>query len=478
MANLATELFHEIRPDFFRVLAGTNATIYVDVLDDLETEATQRNEGMNREEALAIVSEVLAQHPDFQPDEDTPVKPSDPLPLREKARLVLDRLVRAGWLKTHTRADWQRTVYFDEHGVTLLTALRKIAYPDAAVFTDKLVGVCAALANAAELSRQPWEHIQVCRDNARQGLSELRGLQKSVERFIGRQLEAQTLGENLSVVFDQYAEQVGHTCYAELVRSQLPTRLGEARDRLQAILDDTDLLHRMQAEALRRDPGLDAATAMARVRGQLDDLARTLESVLPLADAIDARTAEFTRRSLARFRYLQDVIGERRGQMKELFEGLNRSFVGRRFVDLEEAPALPPLRLPDTRLLAGRDSLYQPPRRRTLEENLPIDDEASEDLRERTRLQMESALRDSLTVTRANRFIERIPGGKGVRIASGDFPIHTEDDLADVIALLLHAESADARYRVEVPRVVEDKDQTESDNRAACELERFFVIKK
>ena len=475
---LATQLFREVRPDFFRVLASMSAPIYVDVLDALETEATQRNEGMSREESLTIISEVLAAHPDFQPDEDAPVASSGPLPLREKARLVLDRLVRTGWLKTHTGADWQRTVCFDEHGVTLLTALRKIAYPDAAVFTDKLVGVCAALANAAELSRQPWEHVQVCRDNTRQGLSELRSLQKSVERFIGRQLEAQTLGENLSVVFDQYAEQVGHTCYTELVRSQLPSRLGEARDRLQAILDDTDLLHRMQAEVLRRHPALDASAAMARVRGQLDDLARALESVLPLADTIDARTAEFTRRSLARFRYLQDVIGERRGQMKELFENLNRSFAGRRFVDLEQAPPLPTLRLPDTRLLAGRDSLYEPPRRRALEENLPVEDESTEEQREQTRLQMENALRDSLTVTRANRFINRLPGGKGVRIASADFPIHTEDDLADVIALLLHAESGEARYRVEVPRVAEDTDETESDNRAACHLERFFVIKK
>lgn len=429
MSSLAIELFRELKSDFFRVLTGTNALIYVDVLDALETEATQRNEGMSREEALAIVGEVLAQHPDFQPDENTSTRSPDPLPLRERTRLVLDRLIHSGWLKTHTGTDWQRTVYFDEHGITLLTALRKIAYPDVAVFTDKLVGVCATLANAAELSRQPWEHMQVCRDNAREGLSELRGLQKSVERFIGRQLEAQTLGENLSVVFDQYAEQVGHTCYAELVRSQLPARLGEARDRLQDILDDTDLLHRMQAEALRRDSTLDASAAMAHVRGQLDDLARALETVLPLADAIDARTAEFTRRSLARFRYLQDVIGERRGQMKELFENLNRSFAGRRFVDLEEAPALPLLRLPDARLLAGRDSLYQPPRRRTMEENLPVEDDASDELREQTRLQMESAMRDSLTVNRANRFIERLPGGKGVRIVSGDFPIHTEDDL-------------------------------------------------
>jgi hypothetical protein len=286
------------------------------------------------------------------------------------------------------------------------------------------------------------------------------------------------LGENLGVVFDQYAEQIGRTCYAELVRSQLATRLGTAREHLQGLIEDTELLHKMQAEVLRRHPEMDAAAAMSRVRIRLDELGRALDSVIPIADLIDQRTAEFTRRSLARFRYLQEVVGERRGQIKELFEKVNHAFAGRRFSDLESGPDLPPLRLPEARLLAGRDSLYEPARRHTLEENAPLADEVSETQRERTRQQMESALRDSLTVNRPNLLVNRLPGGKGARIASADFPVRNEDDLADVIAMLLHAESAEAHYRIEAPRVVEDTAAMASDRKAGCVIERFFVIKK
>lgn len=478
MISLSAELFREVRPEFFRVLSGMNAAVYVDCLDALEQEALQRNEGMSREEAINIIAEVLGNHPDFKPDEILPEGTIDNLPAREKARCVLDYFARTGWVEAHTGADWHRQIFFDAHGSTLLTAVRKIARPDAAVFTDKLVGVCGALNNAAELARQPWEHMQSCKESTQQGLAELRSMQKGVERYIRRQLDAQTLGQNLSVVFDQYAQHMGHTCYAELVRSQLSSRLGDARERLHELLGDTDLLHKMQAEVLRRDATLDAADAMARVRNQLDDLARGIESVIPLADAIDARTAEFTRRSLARFRYLQEVVGERRGQVKELFEKLNEAFAGRRFSDLEESPEMPALLLPEMRLLAGRDSLYEPPRRRTLEENRPLDDDLTEDQRERTKLQMENALRDSLTVARANRFVERLPGSKGARLDSEEMPIRDEDDLADVIALLLHAESSDANYRIEVPRIVEERDAPEHVRKAACEIEKFFLIKK
>jgi hypothetical protein len=477
---LSAELFREVRPDFFRVLSGPNAPVYVDVLDILEAEASQRNEGMARQEALNIIADTLARHPEFQLEPD--IAPGESLPesltVRDKARAVLEYFVRTGWIEAETGSDWRRVVFFDAHGATLLSGLRKMAYPDAAVFTDKLLGVCAALANHAELARQPYEHLQYCRDNTQQGIVELRAMQKSVERLIRRQVEAQTLGDNLSVVFDQYAEQVGHTCYSELVRSHLASRLGEARERLYALLTDADLLQKMQREVMNRHPGLDHSIAMARVRLQIDDLIAALERVLPLADVIDARTAEFTRRSLARFRYLQEVVGERRNQVRALFETLNRQFTGRRFGDLEEARELPSPLLPDARLLAGRDSLYEPARRRTLEENSPLEEEVTEEQRSRTRRQMENALRESLSVARANLYVQHLPGGKGQRLASVELPLHNPQDLGDLVAVLLHAESSEARYLIEVPGAREEAGPVGFDAQPGCRVERFYLVKK
>ena len=481
MASLAIELYQAVRPGFFRVLAGSQAGVYVDVLDALEREADQRNEGMSRVDALAVVSEVLSQHPDFVPEDPESDLQAQfvNLPLREKARRVLDHLAKPeiGWVLDEQLLNWDRVIRFDAHGVTLLDALRKIARPDAAVFTDKLQGVCAALANHGAFADAPFVHLENCLALARGGLGELRGIEKSLKRLTERQREAATLGQIYGVVFDQYAEQIGRTCYAELVRARLPVRLDEARDRIRTLLADPELLHRMQHEVMRRD-GLEPPTAMARVRNRLDELARVLELVPSLADEIDRRTAEFTRRSLARSRYLQEVVGERRGQMKALFERINEAFSGRRLSDLDDLLNLPPLLLPEARLLAGRDSLYEPPRLRTLEENAPVDDEVSESQRSRAKAQLGAVVRDSLTVARANRLVEKLAGGKGARIASIELPVHNEDDLADVIAVLLHAESAEARYRIEVPGVLTDVAEGQLDRKLNYRLDRFFVIKK
>ena len=483
MSSLASELFREVCPGLFRVLAGRNARTYVDVLDELELESTQRHDGMSREEALAIIVDVLEQHPDFLPDhEEMGAEEAGDfvaLPPKERARRVLDYLARkdVGWVEDVQLPDWQRRVRFDAHGAILLDALRRIARPDAAVFTDPFVGVCATLGNVDAFAKEPFTHLENCLKGATDGLRELRGMGKSIERFIRRQLEARTLGESYAVIFDQYAEQVGHECYAGLVRAQLPARLDAARERIRKILGATDLLHKMQAEVMRRENS-EAAPAMACVCNHLRELEDKLDFVQPLADEIDHRTAEFTRRSLARSRYLQEVVGERRGQIKEFFEKINRSFPGQRLVNLEELKDLPSLLLPDAKLLAGRDSLYEPPRRWTMEDNAPVDDEVSEAMRDYTKAQLGGAMRNSLTVARANRFVAQLPGGKGDRVASRDLPIRNEDDMDDLVAMLLHAESSESRYRIEVPSAHDDSGPPEKDHKLTYAFDRFFVIKK
>ncbi|MCB1212182.1 MAG: hypothetical protein KDK97_22860, partial [Verrucomicrobiales bacterium] len=223
---LSTSLYTEVRdPAFFRVLAGRNAPTYVDVLDALDRECTDRPDGLERNEAVDIIAEILAKHPEFQPEADEGVEASPDLliaalPPREAARRVLDHLSRCRWLEEPPRKDWRRRLYFDAHGATLISALRQIAHPDAAVFTDKITAVCAALANEAEIIERPLQTLDVCLSNTRQGLGELRTMQKSVQRLTRRQLEEDTLKGNLGVVFDDYAEQVAQGAYAELVRAR------------------------------------------------------------------------------------------------------------------------------------------------------------------------------------------------------------------------------------------------------------------
>ena len=87
---LSTALYRETRgTGFFRVLSGKNAPFYVDVLDELEQLSLEKPDGLSREEVIALITNTLERHPNFEletesgeiSESETP--PSTP---RDKAR--------------------------------------------------------------------------------------------------------------------------------------------------------------------------------------------------------------------------------------------------------------------------------------------------------------------------------------------------------------------------------------------------------
>ncbi len=475
---LSAALYREVRTDFFRILCGPLAHLYVDVVDALEREAAHRNYALDRDEALALIERTIESHSEISCDEDAFSQAGT---ARDKARAVLETLRYAGWLQEEQGSDWQRTVFLDSNGIVLFQALRRVAFPDAALFSDKLVSVCAALANPDTLAEQPWAQVESCIASLQAGLAELRGMQKSIERHTRQQLAAATLKENLELLFDRFAEQIGRNCYAQLVHARLPSRLAEARRAVEEELGRADLQARMQIEVMRREPNLAPEAAMARVRLRLHELTELLEYVEPLADAIDRRTAEFARRSQARFRYLQETASENRGRVQSFFETLNRRFAGRRLAEIAVLDLhIPPLLIHDARLFAGLDSLYAPRLHRIAEEIDPIED-ADAYQQGRALTEIQGSLRNSLTISRANRFVDSLPGSHGTRLDSKRIlmeHVHDADGLADLIACLLHARSADARFRIEVPRRETGANVGHFDVKLGYRVERFTLVKK
>ena len=472
---LSIALFQQVRPEFFRILSSPAARLYVDALNSLEEAVARNVQAIERDDALNLIEEAVEMHAEIPLEEGQVAG----MTTREKARAVLDALRRAGWVEEEERSDWRKLVHLDPNAITMLQTLRRLAFPEAEVFSDHLVGACTQLSQRDALYAEPWQLVESCVSSLRAGIAELRGMQKAIERHTRQQLAATTLKENLEVLFDRFAERIGHACYSELVHARLPMRLADARRQVAALEIDADALGKMQAEVLRREPSLSPETAMSRVHLRLEELIDLLQSVVPVADAVDRRTAEFTRRSLARFRYLQETTSENRSRVLELFEALNKFGAGRRVAELDaDAIEFPALRVQETRLLAGLESLYTPRLRRTAGEIEPLEEEASDEQQDDALRRLHSAMRDSMTVARANRFAEDLFRHQGPRVESNDLRIQCEEDLADVIACLLNAHAADARFRVEVPRTMADNDAGEFDAKLSYRLERFTLTKR
>jgi hypothetical protein len=138
------------------------------------------------------------------------------------------------------------------------------------------------------------------------------------------------------------------------------------------------------------------------------------------------------------------------------------------------------LLLHDTRIVGGMESLYTPRLRRAAGEIEPLED-ADPGQQDRALAQLESTMRDSLTVSRANHFVAALPGKKGARIDSSVLlreHVRNDEDVADLIACLLHARSADAQFEIQVPRRETEADAGDFDTKLQYRIERFTLLKK
>ena len=204
-ADLAARLFTEVAPVFFGVLSSRNAAIYLDTLDALE-HALSSGGSLTRAEAVDVVVEILREHPEFDSGGEFPDALAETATLSGQANLILRRLVETRWLHEPQRPDYQRIVTFDPNGEILLAALRQIARGEPAQFTDKIQIACGTLLNHEAFTDKALGDLEGCLANLQTGLRELRQMLKGIERHTRHLLAAQTLRENLRVLYDEFSE--------------------------------------------------------------------------------------------------------------------------------------------------------------------------------------------------------------------------------------------------------------------------------
>jgi len=476
MSTLGSTLFSELSPKFFGLIGGPNARLYLDVVDGLEKEMSARGDAMERVEVLEIIDQILVPGVQLEreSEEDTALADAEP-----PSNKILRRFIAAGWIEEERRPDYRHVLFLEPAALTLIEALRTIVSQNVASFTGKLRLVCDRLsALRYQHSRQEliWEQLRHCLVEVKTGLRELRSIRKQVERYARRQLTTTTIAETLDIIYNEFSALITQQCYRELIHARLPERLREAMEGLRELEQDDLALQSLRDDFVRTPPN-DAARAMSEILRTNEAISLGLGDVEPTADRVDAGTADFARRSRARIRYIQDVGSARRQQVKTVFDYVREKHGCVRLSDLGDQ--IPPIaiRVADTGLV-GIQSLAARRQRPGTAAHRPVAPPLSEAEQEASLFEMEKNIRNSLRLDRANRFVERLDLQPGELLSSERMPIHTEDDILDLVSCLVFAPAGGANYRLYLHRDQQPADSVPEDLKGEFQIERFEVEKK
>jgi hypothetical protein len=170
---------------------------------------------------------------------------------------------------------------------------------------------------------------------------------------------------------------------------------------------------------------------------------RSLAGLSVKQQIIDARIADFSRLSAARYRYQTEMRGRRPELVKAYLKAADEKHTGQSFADLANEPGIN-LLCPSVEFYFGQDALSRPRRARPpvdLQLAKPVAAGDSMDALERIRRQNLFAV----TPQGAGRFIEHHLSEKGERVSTAELRISTEDELLDFLAVLAYERASAGR---------------------------------
>lgn len=487
--HLSHRLLESVSRDFFRPLTRPSTPVYVDCAERLAEVAGEAGR-IPHAEAIALIREVLASHPDVILGDDEGASLRD---ARQRAGVIFNRLCDSRWIEDQQLGLHERWALVSPGLRPLLRLLRELAEDEIAelkTFADTVRGVCETLERPGILDARIQEpdaiRATVTDVNARleSAIIQLHGVEKLISLFDRRQRLSDSPAETLRLLYAEFGAGQHMVCYDALRRSGLLPRLQVLRSQIADRRDDPLVKERL-AEGLAAHYHWDESESYHRAGKALRDLEHRLSAIRLVADAIDARMASFNQLSQQRYRYQTELRGRRPEIVKAYCDAINATHEGTRLGAMRDmTPDFVPL-VPEVKFFFGSESLARTRRTRaaadlTFGGGAGDRDESDDDtlaaLRERQRL--------ALTPQRAARLVARLIPGKSGRSSTSEFSASDLDEMLDLLAVAAyeHAITADGKrmkWTIDGSGRTSglDPDAIPTDRQADWRVERFEIHK-
>lgn len=437
-ASLGQRLKPLFEGGFFRPLARPSAPVYVDCATRL-VEAALETGQLDRSEARLLVREVIDRHPYVQFDEDEGGFASDP---QQKATQFFNKLLEAHWITERRVSLSEQTILIAPQLRLLLSALTGLAENRPEELTDFGAGLHSLCQEIlAEGAFDPREmdgnalrvKLKDLRERSERALNQMHAVETLIREHETAQRQSDSAQETLKRFLDDFHAGEHMLCYDALRESGLLPRIEKARSVLQELTADPFVKERL-AEGLMEHSRLDSDAAYIESETWLNQLASRLGSIPQIARPIDARMAEFSNLSAARYRYQTEMRGRWPEQVKAYCDQAGRTYAGKKFSDLAHEPGMV-FRTVRCEVLYGRDALASVRSKR-----LPVSLEARAPKSKQDSAKAKAALRKqtllSLMPQRASRFVNRYLPNTGDQLSTESLSLQTNEELLDFLAVL------------------------------------------
>ena len=317
-------LFDTIPGNFFSVLASGNKEIYVDALMLLH-QMFKYELNIRVDDYISSLI-ALIEDKTFLPEEDDEITESSLTP-NVKARLILDRLIKTGWVdKEFLDGFFIEIITPRDYAIQMMKLLSELSHHTLREYNSLVFATYSGLKQAKNEHRgQMYEAVLSARANTEQLTYELKSLYHGIRTYLRRIQEQSDVNMLLKNHFEEYKKMSDRIYHPIKTMDSIHRYMAPIQEILSDILADDELMNGMRERAMTVRKYEHDDEAGREVLSAIDYVLDIYQSVGNIINEIDRKHSIYTKSSIEKIQYLMTADQSIKGKLVELLKAYGNS---------------------------------------------------------------------------------------------------------------------------------------------------------
>jgi hypothetical protein len=330
--------------NFFSILASGTREVYVEALMLLHR-SIKYELNIRVDDYVAQLVSIL-EDKNFVPDEDDAAPSNEGAPsaegapsldggglsLNAKARLILERLVKTGWVEREILdGSFTEIITPRDYAIKVLQLLNELTNSTVREYNSLVFATYSGLKQAKDENRQNmYEAVLSAASNTERLTYELKTLYHGIRRYIKSMQAESDVNELLENQFEKYKRMADRIYHPIKTMDSIHRYKTHIEKMLADILSDDDILAEMKARAMSVRKYEHEEDAKAEIGDAIDTVLDAYRSIGSMVNEIDRKNTSYTKSSIEKIKYLMTADQSITGKLVDMLKAYAQGNAGRR----------------------------------------------------------------------------------------------------------------------------------------------------
>lgn len=428
------KLFEIVPANFFSILVSPNREIYVDALMILHEEFKEKL-NIKVEDYLSSLIFLLE---DRQFELESDDEPQGALSVSGKARLIMERLTRTGWIEREfIENSFIEIISLQPYAVPVIKLLSELGSEESEEYSSMVFATFSGLKQAMEADQEHlYEAVQSARANTERLQHSMRKLYHGIRRFLRGIVQVQDVNALLTEHFMEFRRLSDRYYHPIKTLDSVYRYMGPIQELIASISREEQFVEAMVARAMSLRQLDSEEAARQEVLTALDYVAGSFSGMDRLINEIDRKNSSYTKSSVEKIRYLMTADQSIRGKLAQILKTVaaaDGSEQDRVLDRLERG-----IQASRQESLDASSIYHKTIRaRRVVRPALPVDTE--DPLSGMAQAFLLDQMKTAYPVARIRRFVEDLFEKAGPMIRAADLPLESDEEfILLILAVIRH----------------------------------------